>query len=75
MSIEDEIFSKAIEAMSMKRTKSMYQKAEYPHYCDMCSSRSDKENERGYVLKLPYVSGSDTPYFAICKDCYNSLPE
>lgn len=74
MSIEDEIFSKDLEAMTIKRTQLMYRKADLPHKCNMCLD-DNETNTVGYALKLEYVTCLDTPYLFICKDCYESLPK
>lgn len=76
--IEDEIFLDALEVQKIRRAKSMYELAEYPHRCSMCQTEEDikiKDLQKGYKLKFPYVSDFNVPYLYICKECYEELPE
>lgn len=70
--IEDEIFAHALEIKGIKRTKSMYESARYPHKCTLCT---DEINEVGYRLKSEFVESTETPYLFICKECFDSLKE
>lgn len=72
--IEDEIFASALETSGIKRTKAMYERALFPHWCTMCYDK-DTVNYYGYRLKPEFVSyGEDTPYLFICDECYEELP-
>lgn len=70
MSIEDDIFTSAIEAQGIKRTQNMYEPSTYPHSCTMCGSYPS-----GYKLKTSFVEelGSSTPYIFICEECMKDL--
>lgn len=72
--IEDEIFVDALEASGIVRTKSMYQKAQLPHTCEMCNDEN-KDNKIGFKLRRAYVSSLETPYKFICEECFNELKE
>ena len=72
MSIEDDIFMDAVEALKLYRTKSMYEPSDYPHRCQMCD-----DYPSGYKLKPEFVEhlGTQTPYIFICKDCLKDLED
>lgn len=74
MSIEDKIFTDALSAQGLHRTKQMYNKARLPHKCTMCRDEND-ELEVGYALDIEFVNDFNTPYIYICKDCYESLKD
>lgn len=71
--IEDKIFLKALEAQGIKRTKEMYEEAEYPHLCDMCQENSPLGGMT-YRLKTKCIRDFLEPYIFICEDCYRELP-
>lgn len=71
-SIEDLIFTDALTASGLKRTKGMYEPSEYPHHCSMCGEmHSEYRLKTEHVEKLSY----ETPYIFICKECYEELGE
>lgn len=72
--IEDTMFAKALELKGIKRTKSMYEKAEYPHICSMCQDENTR-NEVGYRLKIHCIRDYEQPYIFICPECYESLTD
>lgn len=72
--IEDKLFTTALEAKGIRRTKSMYTSANLPHVCSMCRDENER-NLIGYKLRPSYVSGLDTPYLFICNDCFETLEE
>lgn len=72
--IEDEIFTDALKAKKLKRTKSMFERdCRYPHKCMMCLEQIDEPKDI-YKLKPEFVVDDNTPYLFICLDCYNELP-
>ena len=70
MSIEDDIFTDALTASELKRTKGMYEPSSYPHHCNMCV-----DGKAEYKLKPEYVEslGLETPYIFICEECFKEL--
>lgn len=70
MKKQDEMFSSALEAQGLKRTKSMYERASLPHMCGACLEES---KELGYRLRLDFVTNFNTPYLYICNECYEEL--
>lgn len=72
MSIEDDIFTDALTASGLKRTKGMYEPSSYPHHCNMCV-----DGKAEYKLKPEYVESLslETPYIFICEECYKELEE
>lgn len=72
MGLEDEIFTDAITASGLKRTKDMYEPSEYTHHCSMCG-----EVHSEYRLRPEHVEniGLETPYIFICKECYEELSD
>lgn len=70
MSIEDEMFTSALQAQGLKRTKDMYERASFPHICGGCL---EDTKQLGYRLKLDYVTDFNTPYLYMCDDCYKEL--
>ena len=72
--IEDKIFTDALEAKGLLRTKSMYVRdCKHPHKCTMCSEQVDEPKDI-YRLKPEFVPGGEAPFLFICSDCYNELP-
>lgn len=72
--IEDKIFTDALEAKGMRRTKSMYVRdCKHPHQCTMCSEQIDAPAFL-FKLKPQFVTDDNTPYLFICSFCYNELP-
>ena len=72
MKKQDEMFSSALEAQGLKRTKSMYERASLIHTCGACLENSW---ELGYRLRLDFVTDFNTPYLYICNDCYEELQD
>ena len=72
MERQDEMFSGALEAQGLKRTKSMYEKASLTHMCGACLESS---KELGYRLRLDFVTDFNTPYLYICNECYEELQD
>ena len=72
MKKQDEMFSSALEAQGLKRTKSMYERASLPHMCGACLEES---KELGYRLRLDCVTDFNTPYLFICNECYEELQD
>ena len=72
MKKQDEMFSSALEAQGLKRTKSMYERASLPHMCGVCLEES---KELGYRLRLDFVTDFNTPYLYICNECYEELQD
>lgn len=73
MTIEDEIFTDALKAKKLRRTKSMYERdCRYPHKCTMCFEQVDEPKDI-YKLKPEFDIDNNTPYLFICSDCYESL--
>lgn len=64
-SIENQILNDLLEL-----NKDMYEKAEYPHNCSICT----EDNGIGYKMKLEYVKDWHQPYLFICDECYEDLP-
>ena len=69
-SIEDLIFTSALEAQGMLRKQNMYEPSTYSHKCSMCGNYPS-----GYKLKPQYVEdlGNETPYIFICEECMKEL--
>lgn len=72
MKKQDEMFSSALEAQGLKRTKSMYERASFTHTCGACLEDS---KELGYRLRLDFVTDFNTPYLYICDECYEELQD
>lgn len=72
MKKQDEMFTSALEAQGLKRTKSMYERASLPHMCGACL---DTPKELGYRLRLDFVTDFNTPYLYICDECYEELQD
>lgn len=64
-SIENQILNNLLEL-----NKGMYEKAKFPHICDICT----EDNGVGYKMKLEYVKDWQQPYLFICDECYEDLP-
>lgn len=73
--IEDRIFEEALKAQNIHLTKSMYEKAEYPHACSMCNAEVAQQFFDTYRLKVKYIRDYEQPYIFICTECYNELPD
>lgn len=72
MERQDEMFTGALEAQGLKRTKSMYERASLTHMCGACLERP---KELGYRLRLDFVTDFNTPYLYICNECYEELQD
>ena len=72
MKKQDEMFSGALEAQGLKRTKSMYEKASLTHMCGACL---ESPKELVYRLLLDFVTDFNTPYLYICNECYEELQD
>ena len=72
MKKQDEMFTGALEAQGLKRTKSMYEKASLTHMCGVCL---ESPKELGYRLRLDFVTDFNTPYLYICNECYEELQD
>lgn len=72
MERQDEMFTSALEAQGLKRTKSMYERASLPHMCRACLESS---KDLGYKLRLEFVTDFNTPYLYICDECYKELAD
>lgn len=65
-SIENQILNNLLEL-----NKGMYEKAEHPHNCGICT----EDNGVGYRMKLEHVKDWQQPYLFICNECYEDLPD
>lgn len=74
MSIEDTMFAKALEIKGIKRTQSMYEKADHPHICSMCQDENTF-NKLGYRMRVDTIRDYSQPYLFVCEECFNSLPK
>lgn len=72
--IEDKIFTDALEAKGLLKTKSMYVRdCKHPHQCRFCLEQVDEPKDI-YRLKQEFVPEGEVPFLFICVDCYNELP-
>ena len=56
----------------LKLNKGMYEKATYPHKCNICQ---DDIATVGYRKKVEYVNDWQDPHIFICTECYEELPD